>query len=196
MTCFKLNRVNIFRLVAILGVVLGLFCSPVKAATEAFGIALGHTTDQELKNKYPSLLVVSEGQKEVKGSTGIYLIPQKEIDFDGITAPLSVLIVPGKTVNYISAELRKDYPEGSLGGGFERIHKILSKKYKVQKLVQPYVGNKYARYINGGDVIELDAPHMARVMMLTYKTKELYNSVIQHKKREKERKNKQDENSL
>lgn len=58
-------------------------------------------------------------------------------------------------------------------GGFKKLTKTLSAKYKQVEKRDPFVGDAYARYTQGNSVVELDAPHMSFDMNLHYVTNDL-----------------------
>jgi hypothetical protein len=48
------------------------------------------------------------------------------------------------------------------------LFELLSKKYSIQKKNIPFVGNKYAKFINAGVSIELSQNHLGNLTELSY----------------------------
>ncbi|HII1839617.1 hypothetical protein [Escherichia coli] len=143
-----------------ISVVIFVMLQPLAyAGTTAFGMTLGETTLKEFKKEYPS--AVDEGISEWSGGS-IFSVPAQALDFDGVKRSY-VIFTKDEKVTAIIIELNNKL--------FDRIHGMLSKKYKVSKKNIPFVGNKFVRYKNGDDTIELDAPHMSFDMTLYYAEK-------------------------
>lgn len=174
--------ISMFRFLAALGLVIGVAFSPVKASTEAFGITLGETTLEQLGKKFPSLK-----KESLQGDMIRYAIDKEDLNYDKIKGPLRVFIEPptGKVV-VIYAFLNKGME------GFEETNSVLARKYTKKKLINPFVGDKYARYVNGSDVIELNAPHMDFEMSLIYLTKARYDIMQENRAAAKKEKAAQD----
>jgi hypothetical protein len=51
---------------------------------------------------------------------------------------------------------------------FDEVESMLEHKYVALKKQISFAGDKYAKYQNENDLIELDAPYLAPVMKLTY----------------------------
>lgn len=57
--------------------------------------------------------------------------------------------------------------------GFKKLSKALGSKYKQVEKREPFVGDCYARYVQGDSVVILNVPHMGFDMGLSYLTKGL-----------------------
>lgn len=57
--------------------------------------------------------------------------------------------------------------------GFKKLSKTLAAKYKQIEKQEPFVGDCYARYVQGDSVVILNVPHMGFDMGLSYLTKGL-----------------------
>lgn len=79
---------------------------------------------------------------------------------------------------------------------FDQYKKILTSKYKQVKLINPFVGNKYAKYVKGNSVILLDEPHMSFNTTVTYATKDLMKNFDTINKQEDQNIVKHQQNSL
>ncbi|MEG1213504.1 MAG: hypothetical protein RSE29_20510 [Leclercia sp.] len=136
--------------------VLLAVCLSAKANTTAMGLTLGKTTLKEFTKAYPSSL--HEGRS--KWSDGdIFSIPIRELGLEGVKSNAVIFNKSGK-ITAIMLELDKNR--------FDEVQSMLAHKYVVQKKQISFAGDKYAKYQNNNDVIELDAPYMSPIMKLTY----------------------------
>lgn len=141
----------------LLGVfVLMAVFSSAHADTTAMGLTLGKTTQQQFMKAYPTSL--HEGRS--KWSDGdIYSIPIRELGLEGVKSN-SIIFNPSGRITAIMLELDKNR--------FDEVQSMLAHKYVVLNRQISFAGDKYAKYQNENDVIELDAPYLAPVMKLTY----------------------------
>lgn len=133
-----------------------LLCSIGYAETTAFGITLGKTTIDDFKRAYPNAMYEGISQW-IKGE--VYLVSAEDIDFDGVIRE-KVIFNPEGKASAILLDMNKNR--------FDDVHAILAKKYKVVHKEIPYAGNKYVRYANGDDRIELGSPYLSFSMQLIY----------------------------
>ncbi|MEW5893698.1 MAG: hypothetical protein AB1697_11195 [Pseudomonadota bacterium] len=56
---------------------------------------------------------------------------------------------------------------------FDEVLGFMSRKYRVQKRVIPYVGDKYVRFTSGNSIAEINAPHLSFSMEVVYITNTL-----------------------
>lgn len=160
--------------------VLAMLPPLAHADTSAFGMTLGKTTLDEFTKEYPS--AVKEGVSEWTNGA-IYSIPANDLNFDGVKGDYVIFTQDAK-LTAITINIDKER--------FNKVHGMLSKKYKVSKKEIPFVGNKFVRYINGKDVIEINAPHLSFEMNLLYAEKE-FMDVYYKRKSEKDSKKDSDE---
>ena len=152
--------VGIFILIAV--------SSFARANTTAMGLTLGKTTLQQFIKAYPSSL--HEGRS--KWSDGdIFSIPNRELGLEGVKNN-AVIFNKGGKITAIMLELDKSR--------FDEIESMLAHKYVVVKKQISFAGDKYAKYQNDEDLIELDAPYLSSVMKLTYSEQ-----IFQEKKKKK-----------
>ncbi|HFE4537099.1 TPA: hypothetical protein ACF24J_003420 [Escherichia coli] len=154
------------------------------AGTTAFGMTLGETTLEVFKKEYPS--AVDEGVSEWSGGS-IFSVPAQDLDFDGVKRSY-VIFTKDEKVTAIIIDLNNRL--------FDRIHGMLSKKYKVSKKIIPFVGNKFVRYKNEEDIIELDAPHMSFDMTLSYAEKNFMEQYKEKKRIRNEKKESEESDKL
>lgn len=128
----------------------------VLADTTVFGLTLGKTTESELKDKYPD---VEDGGVNKWTQGAMYGVPVSNVDFEGIKR-LNVVLDEDKHVTAVFVGLDKNR--------FNFVNSSLAKKYKLVKKDIPFVGDKYARYKNEEDVINIYAPHMSFDMTIEY----------------------------
>ncbi|MFY9995105.1 MAG: hypothetical protein WAK61_08940 [Leclercia sp.] len=139
-------------------VVLAGFSS-AHANTTALGLTLGQTTLNQFTKAWPS----AQHEGRSKWSEGdIYSIPTNELVLEGIKSNAVIFNKAGR-VTAVVIDIDKNK--------FDQMHQMLSQKYTVRKHNVSVVGDKYARYENDNDVIELDAPHLSAEMTLTYSEK-------------------------
>ncbi|WP_447874187.1 hypothetical protein [Serratia fonticola] len=132
----------------------------VLADTTVFGLTLGKTTENELKIKYRD----AEEFGVNKWTEGImYDVPVSSIDFEGVKK-LNVVLDDDKHVTAVFVTFNQNK--------FNFVNSSLAKKYKLVKKDIPFVGNKYARYRNDNDVVNVIAPHMSFDMRVEYIEKE------------------------
>ncbi len=121
----------------------------------------------------------------------MYVGDADNLGFDGAK---SILLICDQS-DVLSA-LQLTLAKGSFSEGFDKYSKMLKAKYKQVKMVNPYVGNKYAKYSQGNSIIELDAPHLSFDMALTYETNQFDKSYKDTTTTEKNNKQKQQMNNL
>ncbi|MEQ4903603.1 hypothetical protein [Enterobacter hormaechei] len=141
-----------------------LLCSIGYADTTAFGITLGKTTIDEFKRAYPNAMLKGTNQW-IKGD--MYLVSAGDLDFDGVIEKKIIFSHEGKASTII-IDMNRDR--------FDDVQDMLAKKYKAVYKEIPYVGDKYVRYANGDDRIELDSPHLSFSMQLMYTDKLMQDS--------------------
>ena len=158
------------------GVVFCVLQNSAYADTTAFGMTLGKTTLEEFRKAYPS----STHEGKNKWTEGqMYSIPVSELDFEGVKSDLIIFNKDGK-IAAITLDIDKER--------FSNVNAMLSKKYKIIKKEIPFVGNKYARYKNDNDFIELDAPHLSFSMSLLYIEKSFEDAYLKMNAEEKNNK--------
>lgn len=156
----------------------------VYADTSAFGITLGKTTLDEFRKEYPS--AVKEGISDWTDGE-IFSVPVNDLNFEGVKGDYVIFTRDGKATA-ITIDIDKER--------FNAIHEMLTKKYKVSKKDIPFVGNKFVRYKNGDDVIELNAPHLSFKMNLLYAEKEFMDTYLKRKSEENNKKSSDELNKL
>ena len=64
-------------------------------------------------------------------------------------------------------------------------YQTLSKRYKrVAGAPIPRLGDGYARFVQGSSVIEIDSPHLSFDFTVTFLTKDFYNQIVAHNKKQ------------
>ncbi len=151
-------------------------CSTAFAETTVFGLELGKTTEKELKEMYP---VKDEGLNKWNEG-GMYSIPIKSINFEGLQSVLTIFSVESRLVAVL-AKFEK--------GKFDYLKQALDSKYSLIESDLPLVGNKFIAYRDGSTEIFLDSPHMGFQLELDYYNKEFLSSAheqIIDRKRQKQ----------
>lgn len=117
----------------------------------------------------------------------MYTLKNSELPLDA----LKVMLMFSKDENillYVSATFDKSK--------FDSLYKNLSKKYKLIAKKRPFVGYQYAKYTDDQNIIELSAPHMSFESRIEYIFKEFDKKAKEMMKKEKEKKNKNELDSL
>ncbi len=68
---------------------------------------------------------------------------------------------------------------------FEYYYKLLREKYDLVESRIPFVGDTYAKFVDGGTEILLDAPHLSFTMTLTYIKKDTLKSIKEQMQKER-----------
>ncbi len=159
---------SLFRLVAVL--LLGFSSSAWAANAAPLGFELGVATLPQVQQGLSAKTRLTEsgtnkytGGKMLSGTgTGLDVDGLKEITFifdqNNALAGVTMSLSKGNDIN-------KE--------GFKKLSKTLASKYKQVEKREPFVGDCYARYVQGDSVVILNAPHMSFDMGLSYLTKGL-----------------------
>ncbi|QDO82429.1 hypothetical protein FM037_03185 [Shewanella psychropiezotolerans] len=150
------------------------------ADTTAFGLTLGKTTETELKKIYRAKLT---GVNQLINGN-IYSIPVNQLGIEGARNAFAIFDTD-LTLSFIKIEFRQSR--------FEALNQILSRKYTLTEQRNiPFFGNKHAFYKHENAVIELVAPHLSDIAILSYITNE-YVKEYQTIESEKRKRNKASE---
>ncbi|EDK9787504.1 hypothetical protein ABK54_004903 [Salmonella enterica subsp. enterica serovar Shubra] len=164
--------------------VLSLSNSLVFADTTAFGLILGKTTRGEFKEKYSS--AIYDGVSAWTDGD-IFSVLADDIEFEGVKGGVFIFNKEGK-LTAIIMDFNKSV--------FDKIQGMLSQKYKVVKKKLPFVGDKFVKYQNDSDVIELISPHLSFDMSLIYAEKSFMKQYEEKKRIMDEKKESEELNQL
>lgn len=153
-----------------------------------YGIKLGQTTIEEVKNKF-SLLRTEERTIGDVSFLNYYLDP---VDFNlgNLTAIEAVVVTTGESniVEHIGVVFK--------GKCYADLKRILAKKYKVIKSEEPFVGDSYCLLREKDQLIAIVQNHLDFNTLLVYKTKNII-KVADNAQETEKRKNKTEmENAL
>lgn len=156
-----------------------------------FGQEIGVTKcDVAVKNLSEHVTLKKDGiNKYTNGD--MYLGDAKNLGFDGA---ISILLICDQD-NVLSG-LQLTLDKGGMDGNFDKYNKMLKSKYKLVKIINPFVGNKHAQYKQGNSTIMLNAPHMSFEMTITYVTNQFIKAYDSTTKAETKTKQKQQINNL
>ena len=101
---------------------------------------------------------------------------------------ITLICDKSNTLVVVQVIINKDY--------FQSYQKMLKAKYKQNKLINPYVGNRYAKYTQGNSTVTLNAPHLSFEMTLGYATNDFLKLMDSVDKKEKQSKDKYQQNAL
>lgn len=159
---------SLFRLVAVL--LLSISSSVWAANAAPLGFELGVATLSQVQQGLSSKTRLAEtgtnkytGGKMLSG-TGAGL------DVDGLKE-ITFIFDQNNALAGVTMSLSKG--NGMNNEGFKKLSKTLASKYKQVEKRDPFVGDCYARYVQGDSVVILNVPHMGFDMGLSYLTKGL-----------------------
>ena len=139
-----------WQLLVSLFVLIAVFSS-AKANTTAMGLTLGKTTLQQFIKAYPT----AQHEGRSKWSDGdIFSIPNNELGLEGAKNNAVIFNTAGR-ITAIMLELDKTR--------FDEVESMLEHKYVAVKKQISFAGDKYAKYQNENDLIELDAPYLEQL---------------------------------
>lgn len=159
----------------ILAISLALFSTVLSANPTIFGMKLGETSEQSLKEKYN--LSYTGVNKYTAGN--MYTIPAGAINFEGLEE-VTVIFGKDKKLMAVLTTLPKSK--------FDYLSTILSGKYTLVNQRIPFVGNKSATYREGSTEIKLEAPHMSFQMSMNYIQDNLLKAYNHQQKEEQQKK--------
>jgi hypothetical protein len=155
----------------------------VFADPSPLGLELGKATLEQAKSKYK--LLYSGTNKYTLGP--MFEIPTSQVDIDGVSGILLVFDRKG----ILQVVLMK-FPKNKWG----EIYNALRRKYKLVDSKIPFVGDKYAEFVDGNTVIVLNAPHLSFTMSLIYARKEFIETMRRVEEQEEKEKQKRLEREL
>lgn len=158
-------------------IVLGLsFVSSLVLADPApFGLQIGKATVADVKSKYSMKHI---GMNKYSNGA-MYELDATELPLEGLQSSTIVLGSNGK-IEAVLCTLSKDK--------FDYLFGTLKKKYKLVNSSIPFVGDKYAKFIDGNTEIILNAPHMSFEMDMNYVDKNLMKKFKQQTANEQQQK--------
>jgi len=146
-----------------------------------FGLQINKATSKDVLDKYS---VNKKGTNKYTNGD-MYELKTSDIEFDG----LKEVTVIFDTKNILVAVLTTFYKNK-----FDDLNNSLKKKYKLVSQNIPFVGDKYAKYIDGNTEIEISAPHMSFDMNVNYIDKN-FMSIYRAKEKEEQQSKKNKESS-
>jgi len=159
---------SLFRLVAVL--LLSISSSVWAANAAPLGFELGVATLSQVQQGLSAKTRLTDtgtnkytGGKMLSG-TGAGL------DVDGLKE-ITFIFDQNNVLAGVTMSLNKG--DGMHNEGFKKLSKTLASKYKQVEKREPFVGDCYARYVQGDSVVILNVPHMGFDMGLSYLTKGL-----------------------
>lgn len=158
-------------------------CQSAFANPTVFGLTIGETTAAQLKSKYN----VSHQGINKYSQGDMYLIPQSQIQFEGIGDVTAIFSRSDKLVAVLT-ELPKSK--------FDYLNETLAKKYRLVNQQLPFVGNKSATYKDGETEITLEAPHLSFQLSMNYIHSDLLKVFNTQKEQEKKEKQQQESSML
>lgn len=160
-----------------------LVCQSAFANPTVFGITIGKTTVEQLKNQYrvspQGINKYSEGE--------MYVIPQGQIQFDGLGEVTVIFDRSDRLVAVLT-----EFPKNK----FDYLNGMLANKYQLISQNIPFVGNKSATYRNDDTEITLDAPHLSFELSMNYIHSDFMKAFNSQTQKEKQQKQQQESSML
>ena len=128
---------------------------PVVADPAPFGLALGASTTAELAERFT---LTPDGINRHSGGEMFTLEPL-ELGFDGLESATIIMSREGVLLAVLTSLPKQR---------FNALFDMLADKYELVASELPFVGNQYAKFIDGNTEIILDAPHLSFSMELNY----------------------------
>ena len=163
------------KLLSVFLVIIGVLNTSMAKNPSPFGIEIGNTKLDQVKNKYSC---INAGIS--KFSQGhMCNLDVTQLNIEGLKKATVIANREGIVVALILT-----FPKYK----FNELFNTLSSKYTLLYKEIPFVGNKYAKFQYGDTIIQLDAPHLSFNLTLAY----TLNSFLKeyYKAREKEEKQK------
>lgn len=135
-------------------------------AVSPLGYTLGSAQRADVENSLRRKADVKPNGTNRYSSGPMLLAEGAGLGVDGLQEALFVFD-SNETLVCVQLTLNK----GGFAEEFDRTYARLAAKYPLVKKTVPFVGNKYARFEKGTNIIELDAPHMSFAMTVTYMTR-------------------------
>ena len=140
-----------------------------------FGLEIGNTTIEDVKQKYNTkrtgINKYSHGE--------MHALDVSKIEFDGLQSAELIFSQDGKLLAVLTKLTKKKFDY--LFDGLSRRYKLISKKI-------PFVGSKSAKFLDGNTEITLDAPHLSFQMKMNYINMELLKQYESQSDEEQQRK--------
>lgn len=154
----------------ILFISIGLMADPTP-----FGLQMGKVTPEDVKAKYS---IKQAGMNKYSNGT-MYELDPSELSLEGLHAS-TIVFDSNEKLQAVLCTLSKDR--------FDYLFATLKKKYKLVNSSIPFVGDKYAKFIDGNTEITLNAPHMSFEMDMNYVDKNLMKKFKQQTTNEQQQK--------
>ena len=146
--------------VAALALAICLAAGPAAADPAPFGLELGKSTTTEIAARYD---LSPSGINRYSGGK-MFTIDPDDLDFDGLESVEIIMSEDGVLLAVLTS-----LPKSR----FDALFDMLQAKYKVIDSERPFVGNQYAKFIDGDTEITLEAPHLSFSMDLSYIRRDL-----------------------
>ncbi|MFN3599163.1 MAG: hypothetical protein ACK4VK_05450 [Aquificaceae bacterium] len=152
--------------------------SCVWADPAPLGLEIGKATIKEAKERYR--LTYLGINKYTQGE--MYKVDVSELDMKYIRECTLLFDKNGKLVAVVMSFSKSG--SGRRTPEFEYYYKLLREKYSLVESRIPFVGDTYARFVDGGTEILLEAPHLSFTMTLTYIKKDVLKSIKEQMQKE------------
>lgn len=155
----------------------------IHADPAPFGMQIGKATVADVKAKYS----INQAGMNKYSNGAMYELDPSELSMEGLHSSTIVFGSDGKLQAVLST-FSKDK--------FDYLFGTLKKKYKLVNSSIPFVGNKYAKFIDGNTEITLNAPHMSFEMDMNYVDKNLMKKFKQQTANEQQQKKNKEASQL
>lgn len=157
--------------------------SNAQAAPSPFGIEIGKTTYEEVRKKYPGQNIGIN--KYSKGE--MYEIDPKSITVEGIQKIIGIFNEDGIILSLCTKFAKYRYRD---------LTESLAQKYSLISKEEPFVGNKWAKFLDENIAIIIEAPHMSHSLTLEYSQYDFLKMFDEMQRQETEDKKRKQTNAL
>ncbi|MEY2891111.1 MAG: hypothetical protein RJA98_1019 [Pseudomonadota bacterium] len=165
---FILRRVAVQHMVLVVMAIAapGTRAAPANAAP--LGLELGVATLTQVRKALAGRTQLDDGGTNSYSQGPMLKSDGEGLDIEGLSE-LTLIFDRQEVLVGVLLTLPKTEGFGDLqNGGFKKVVKQLSSKYKLVRKAEPFVGDAYAEFNQGQSVIQLDAPHLGFEMTLNY----------------------------
>ncbi|HID65908.1 MAG TPA: hypothetical protein EYP32_03350 [Aquificaceae bacterium] len=156
-----------------------VFISIAVSNPAPFGLELGKANVKDLKSKFD----VEEVGINKYSYGPMFKISGKQTNIDGLKEVTFIFDKKNKLVAVIMT-----FPKDFRDYYWNRIFETLKNKYRLVDYRIPFVGNKFAKFVDGNSIIILEAPHLSFEISLLYATRDFWRTYNREIKLEQERK--------
>lgn len=154
----------------VLSMTLMLAAMTAHAGTKVVNVELGVSTLEQVRKEAATAGRVQNAGLSPWSKGPILQIDNPGLGIEGVKSVQYIFDATGKLAAVIMTMSATKGRDDLQKRRFDEVAGMLAEKYKLDKKVRPFVGDRYARFTAPDTVIEVDAPHMAFDMEVRYMT--------------------------